>query len=328
MPKNSKRLHFALPLAVLGVAAVCATALAATPAGTAPTAATGGASNLTYESASVASTVNPGHEATAVYFQYGLTGTYGADTTTVELPAGGSAVAVTATISGLVANTTYDYRVVAINTTGRANGAERTLKTAKIPPSLAIVANPNPANFDGPIAIEGTLAGTGNANQAVMLQQSVYPYSSGFAQVGNSELTTSTGAFTFNVLSASSNSEYRVVSVKTPSVQSPVVNEPVAIVATLSSKGIGSAKHPESLFTGTANPGIETSARIGIEQLTHGTTWKVIGGTITAAFTRNGLATFKLKVRYHHGGFFRVLVESVEGAHVSGYSPTITAKGF
>jgi hypothetical protein len=328
MPKNSKRLRYALPAAALATALICATALAAAPPVAAPTATTGGATSITYESAAVASTVNPGNQATEVYFQYGLTAAYGTETTASELPAGTKSVSVTATLSGLVADTAYDYRIVAINASGRTNGAERTLKTSKIPASLAIVADPNPVSFDGPVAIEGTLAGSDNANQPVALQQSVYPYTAGFVQVGNSELTRATGAFAFNVLSASANSQYRVVSVKNPNVQSPVVNEPVAIVATLKSHGIGTSSHPESRFSGTASPGLETGARIAIEQLTGGAIWKVVGGTITASFTHNGVATFKLNVRYHHGGFFRVLVESVEGAHISGYSPTLIARGY
>ncbi|MGA2470883.1 MAG: hypothetical protein ABSG64_09355 [Solirubrobacteraceae bacterium] len=324
MSSNPKRLRYALPGAVLALALFSATAFAAVK----PTATTGAASSITYQSAIVAATVNPEGQATAVYFQYGTTTAYGAVSTSTELGAVTKNVAVTATISGLVANTTYDYRVVAINATGQTNGLNRTFKTAKIPLSLLIVAAPSPVNYNDSLTIEGTLAGTNNANAAVELQQTVYPYTAAFAAVGNSELTDSTGGFTFDVLTATANTEYRVVSVKDPTVMSPVVSEPVAVVATISSKGIGSKAHPESRFSGTVSPGLEVGARIEVQELTSGTNWADIGGTVTAATTNSsGVATYKVKLHFHHGGFFRVLAEPIEGAHISGYSPTILAKG-
>jgi hypothetical protein len=325
MPKKPTRLRYALPGAVLALALFSATALAAVK----PVATTGAASSITYQSAIIAATVNPESQATDVYFQYGTTTAYGAVSAPTELAAGAKAVAVTSTLTGLVAFTTYDYRVVAINATGQTVGVNKTFKTAKIPLSLAISTAPSSVSYNGALTIEGTLAGTSNANVAVMLQQSAYPYTAAFAQVGNTELTTSTGGFTFYVPTLTANTEYRVVGVKNTTLTSPVITEPVAVAATIGSKGIGSKAHPESRFTGTLMPGLEVGARVTVEEQGTGTVWNIVGSTVAAATTNtSGAATYKLKVHFHHAGFFRVAVDPVEGGHIEGWSPAIFAKGF
>ncbi len=50
------------------------------------------------------------------------------------------------------------------------------------------------------MTIEGTLSGTGNAGAVVQLQQSAYPYTEGWSDVGNPELTLANGMFLFNEL--------------------------------------------------------------------------------------------------------------------------------
>src|SRR5579871_5081341 len=78
---------------VLGVVLVgflfAAPALAA-----APTVTTGAATSVTYNSALLTGTVDPRGSATVVYFQYGTTSSYGAQTAPDQLPAGGANVAI------------------------------------------------------------------------------------------------------------------------------------------------------------------------------------------------------------------------------------------
>ncbi len=309
-------------LAIGALAAVGSCVLFAAPAlAGAPTATTGAAGTITYQSAVLAGTVNPGGESTEVYFQYGATNTYGAQSAPTELPAGSSSVAVSITISGLTAATTYHYRIVAINTTKPETGLDRSFATAKIPLSLAITAAPNPVPFGGPVTVEGTLSGTGNAGAAVQLQQSQFPYTTGFASIGNAELTLSNGTFVFNVLGLGLNTEYRVVS---GSVASATVAVAVAVSVTLNARATGTHLRPTVHFSGTIAPG-EPSARIAFERLI-GTSWKVVGGTVASPAIANASVTFAKTVRVFHGGFFRALVLPVEGAHVSGYSQTVVVR--
>jgi hypothetical protein len=313
-----------LALATLGTLALSAsTALAAT----APTATTGAATQVTYQSAVLEGSSNAEGAATEVYFQYGTTTNYGATSAPVNLVAGTSTTAVSATISGLAAYTTYDYRLVAISVNGTTKGANRTFKTAKIPLSLVIVATPNPIVYGGLLTVAGTLAGTGNANQPVELQQNPYPYTAGFSAVGNTELTSSTGSYTFTIPSVDVSTQYRVINTNKPSVVSPIVDETDSLAVSVHTHAAGNQAHPATRFTGTVAPDTETDAKYAIEELIHNT-WKLVGGGITATKPKDGLATFSLVVHFHHGGFFRVFVGSVEGANAESFSAPVVARGY
>jgi hypothetical protein len=309
--------------ATIGAALICASALLFAPEAlaAAPAATTGAASGVTYESAVVAGSVNPGSESTVVYFQYGTTAEYGAQSAPTQVAAGKKAVPVSVTISGLAAGTIYHYRLVASNATGTALGAGRTVTTAKIPLSLAIAAAPSVVTVGGATTIEGTLSGTGNAGAAVQLQQNPFPYTAGFVDVGNPELTLANGTFAFNVLGVAANTQYRVVS---GTVASADVVVSAALGVTLHAQAGGTHRHPTIRFSGSIAPA-EPSARIGFERLI-GTNWKVVGGTIAGATMTNGVVHFGKTITIRSGGFFRALVLPVEGAHVSGYSQTVTVR--
>jgi hypothetical protein len=277
---------------------------------------TGAASAITYQSATLSATVDPRGSATVVYFQYGTTTGYGAQSSPEQLPAGSANVGVSIGVAGLAAGARYHYRVVATNASGTTLGADHTLVTAKIPLSLALTAAPNPISYGGPFTIEGTLSGTGSAGAAVQLQANAFPYTGGFVDVQNPELTLPNGSFAFNVLGLAQNTQFRVVS---GDVASPVVVVSVSVGVTLNAQTKGGRRHPEIRFSGTITPA-EPSARIAIERLI-GTSWKVVGGTIAKANAVNGVVGYATTIHIHTGGFFRALVLPVEGAHTSGYSP-------
>jgi hypothetical protein len=282
-----------------------------------PLVVTGAATSVTYDTATLTGTVDPRGSATVVYFQLGTTGKYGAQSAPEQLPAGTTRVAIAIAISGMVSGTTYHYRIVATNASGTALGTDRTVTAAKIPLSLAITAAPNPAPFGGAVTVEGTLTGTGSANAQVQLQMNPFPYTGGFVDYGNPELTLANGSFAFNVLGVALNTEFRVVSGATVASADVVVS--VSVGVTMHAQREGTHRHPSIRFSGVIAPA-EPSARIAFERLI-GTSWKVVGGTIASATTVNSTVRFAATVRVHRGGFFRVLVLPVEGGHVSGYSP-------
>ncbi|HEY1774902.1 MAG TPA: hypothetical protein VGG41_01970 [Solirubrobacteraceae bacterium] len=282
---------------------------------------TGAAGSITYQSATLTGTVNPRSQSTEVYFQFGTTDTYGAQSAPTQLPAGATAVAVSIPISGLTAATKYHYRLVATNATGTVLGADKAFVTAKIPLSLAITAAPSPAPYGGSVTIEGTLSGTGSAGAAVQLQQSAFPYTEGWTDLGNPELTLANGTFLFNELGIALNTQYRVVS---GAVASAPVGVSVAVAVSLIAHAKGTHKRPTVNFSGTIAPA-EPSARIAFERLV-GTSWKVVGGTVAKVAVNNGVVGFFKNVHVNHGGFYRALVLPVEGAHVSGYSQTVLVR--
>ncbi len=111
----------------------------------APTAETNAASAVGQTGATLNAMVNPnGFEVTECEFEYGTTNLYGKTIPCSALPgAGSSPVAVSAPITGLTANTTYHFRIVAMNSGGPGKGTDETFKTAEettvvTPPAVAI----------------------------------------------------------------------------------------------------------------------------------------------------------------------------------------------
>jgi hypothetical protein len=98
-----------------------------------PTAVTNPAASVTTASAILKGTVNPNNQETTVTFEYGTTTGYGTSVNAVESPLNGSSdQAVTAPISGLTHNTTYHFRVVADNPSGKVYGADEVFTTEEV----------------------------------------------------------------------------------------------------------------------------------------------------------------------------------------------------
>jgi alpha-tubulin suppressor-like RCC1 family protein len=100
------------------------------------TAVTGAASSITQTSATLNATVNPnGSEVSECKLEYGTTASYGATASCSPSPGSGeSPVDVTASITGLSANTTYHFRIVAANAGGASYGSDQMFTTLPDPP--------------------------------------------------------------------------------------------------------------------------------------------------------------------------------------------------
>ena len=96
-----------------------------------PTVITGSASEVATATAKLNATVNPdGEEVTKCTFEYGPTEGYGSSQACAALPGNGtSAVAVSASLSGLSPDTIYHFRVAAANVHGSNSGEDGTFTT-------------------------------------------------------------------------------------------------------------------------------------------------------------------------------------------------------
>ena len=77
--------------------------------------------------------MNPGGQATTWYVEYGTSTSYGTKTANVSAGSGTANTAVSASLTGLTAGTTYHYRVVATNSSGTAHGADGIFTTSAGP---------------------------------------------------------------------------------------------------------------------------------------------------------------------------------------------------
>jgi 6-phosphogluconolactonase (cycloisomerase 2 family)/phosphodiesterase/alkaline phosphatase D-like protein len=103
-----------------------------TGAASAPAAVTLAPPATGYTTATFAGQVNPERQATAYTFEYGTSTSFGAITPVTELDDANSPEPVSSAVSGLSANTTYFYRVVASNATGTSTGAVTAFRTAAL----------------------------------------------------------------------------------------------------------------------------------------------------------------------------------------------------
>ena len=127
-----------------------------TPNGTAPTVTTLAATDVVATKAKLNGTVNPQGGATAVSFQYGVSTAYGATQLVADSVSGSSDLAVGFTPTGLAPETTYHFRLVAVNPGGTSYGQDAMFTT---PVNTLPV-----ANDDGPFV----LLGGGAAGLAVL----------------------------------------------------------------------------------------------------------------------------------------------------------------
>jgi hypothetical protein len=282
-----------------------------------PGAYTGAAESVSYGSAVLVGSIDPHGSNTSYYFQYGLTPGFGAQTAVADAGAGVSTVRVSMPITGLQPFTTYHFRLIAINAVGAATGADRAFKTAKVPLSLAILTSPNPTLFGGTVTVQGTLSGTGNGGVPVVLQSNPFPYTQGFADTGNPELTTAAGGFSFPVLGLTEATQFRVVTSTRVPVISPVAIEGVAVnVVAHVGRAHRHRRHDVRIY-GTVSPAVD-GAEVAVMRITGGANQLVAGTAL-----RHGTTTtsrFSCVVRVHRRSVYRVLVRVTNGAQTSNYS--------
>ena len=117
--------------------------------------------SLTQTSASLSGTVNPeGGAVSKCEVEYGTTSAYGSSVPCSTLPGSGSSpVTVSASLTGLSANTTYHFRISATNPGGTSKGADATFKTLSVPPPAVSSITPSSGAAAGGTAVRVT--GTG-----------------------------------------------------------------------------------------------------------------------------------------------------------------------
>jgi hypothetical protein len=291
---------------------------AALASSAAPAVVTHAASQVAYATAVLNGSVTAHDTQTTYYFQYGTTSAYGSQTAAGDAGTGTAAVPVSATVTGLQPATTYHFRLVALNAAGARAGGDRSFKTAAIPLSLQILGAPNPTTYASAAVIEGTLAGTGNAGQAVVLQQNPFPYTSGFSDVGNAELTSASGGFSFPVLDLLAATQFRVAAVSTPVIVSPIVTEEVAVQVSILLQRTRSGRQVR--IYGAVTPA-EPGMAVEILRLLHGRAVRV--ATTYVRPLPHGGSHYSHIMPLRRGAIYEAYVHVTNGAQASAYSAPI-----
>ncbi|MGH2853219.1 MAG: fibronectin type III domain-containing protein [Solirubrobacteraceae bacterium] len=285
-----------------------------------PLASTGYAGPLTISSASLNVRINPRGLATEYYVQYGPTTAYGFQTPTASAGNGTQETKFAVLVTGLQPGTLYHYRVVAASSAGTTDGQDAAFTTKAIPLSMTITTAPDPVVFGKRLSVFGALSGTGNAGVAVVLQADSFPYTHGFSNIGNSQITDPAGEFMFALPHLSASATLRVALVSNPNVHSRGIIEHVAVSVTLH---VRPATHRGFVrFYGTVTPR-QSHAPVVLERLSHGHEYAVVGHTKLEP-APHGVSQFSRILRLRPGTY-RVLVRDY-GSQVSGLSHSILVR--
>lgn len=306
--------------------AVVACAGASSAFALSPAVETKAATSIGEKGATLNGLVNPNGLETKVYFEYGTTTSYGSKTAEVNVGSGTSTVESSPAISGLSANTTYHYRIVAGNSAGASQGIDRTFTTVGAPA----------------VTLEG--ASPEESGEAATLQAWVDP--NGQATTYQFEYGTESGSYP-NVVpipaeSAGSGYEPVLVDRKITGL-TPGTSYYWRVSATNAS---GKVSSTESLFLSSKHPGIQispvsevwrTGATLNATIAPHGWTTKYWFeyGTTTSYGTKTATKEVKGEVEsgsavelisglkggtvYH----YRVIAENSKGTH-TGTDQTFT----
>jgi hypothetical protein len=303
--------HLRIPL----TATLAALALPAVAQAAPPSVSTGAATQVTQTTANLRGTVDPQGQSTTYYFQYGPTKTYGSQTAPAPAGSGNKGVAALATVTGLAPATTYHYRVVASSPAGVTSGGDRSFATDKVPLSLQLSATPNPVRFGASTTLQGAIGGTGGGGRAVQIQQNAFPYTAGFANLGNPIVTSPDGTFASVVASLTVNAQFRAVTTQNPQLTSNVVGLGVAPVVRTRVSTHRPRKGARVRFAGTVTPSW-VPAQVAIQKRTGPGRWVVVAGAITHAYG-SSKARYARSIRVRRGGTYRVFI----GLPNSSYAP-------
>jgi hypothetical protein len=334
--RSATALRRLLPLApILAILALVtplgALAAAPTPTVGPPKATTGSSTAVRGTSATLQGSVDPGDAPTSYYFQYGPTIAYGKQTVAGKLPAGTVKTRVGQAVTGLISG--YHYRLVAINAYGSSVGKDRVFgvkKTSKV--RFAIVKSTAPTTFAATYVLTGTLSGAGNANRALALQASPFPFLEAFTTVGTAARTDAAGRFSFRVASLEKTTQFRVATLDPRPLYSRVVTQDVGVKVTLKVRSSGHRGLVRLYGTVTpAKPGAHVqfqlfkSARPGDSEKGEERTSRY--ATQFSTIVKRGTATvsrFSSVVEVRRGGSYRAYVNlSHKQAVGPGYSRTL-----
>jgi len=279
-----------------------------------PTATTGAASAVTGTTATLSGVVFPNKETTTYHFEYGTTAAYGSQTAP-GTAAGNSQRDVSATVTGLAPSTTYHFRLVAMNPSGRAFGPDLTFTTTSAPPAISITASRTVLTFGKPVTFTGQVAGSPGAQ--VTLEQSPFPYTDPFkpAAQGTADAAAS---YTLTATPAL-NTRYHVTARKPAATSADVtVRVRTKVGLRLSDRTPDAGQRVR--FKGKVLPAHDGS-EVRIQRRTS-SGWRTIATpTLRAATALDGVARskYRKRIRIRRSGAYRTVMPS-HGDHAKGKS--------
>jgi hypothetical protein len=284
-----------------------------------PGASTGSARNVTVAGARLTAGVDPNGRATTYHFEYGTSTGYGKRTAEADAGRGQSAKSVSASITGLAANTRYHYRVVATNDAGVARGRDHSFVTLRNPQGITASASPNPAPWSGSTTVSGKVTGQGVGGTTVALERQDFPFGRPFYLVAT-KVAASNGSFSFKVGPLWAMARLRLTTRTTIVAASPIVEVRNALRVGLRARRISGGR---VRLQGSVSPAVP-NGRATLQKRSPKGRWVPVrrAGVHPLAGARSRY-TFTVRRR---GSYRVVVLPRDDFAHVRGASREVTLR--
>ena len=290
----------------------------------APTVSTGGARSVKADSATLTGALDPAGQKTTFRFEYGTSTRYGVSTPDAAADGSGSRT-VSATIGGLVAYTTYHYRLVATNATGTVRGRDRTLRTLRAPTAVTFTAGVNPVSWGDKVTLTGKVLGTGVGGTSVAVQRSDFPFTRGF-WIPRTFSAKSDGSFSTTVGPLWETTRLQLVTRNTNVATSPVVT--IGVRVRVGVRRQSAPTHPRAvILSGVVRPAVPRG-RVSVQRRTVAGVWVPVARAGFSALPGNR-SRYRIRVpRARRTAEVRVVaLPNDGGGHDVGFSRTLTVRG-
>jgi hypothetical protein len=268
------------------------------------------------DSVRLGASITARESATTYRFEYGTTTRYGNQTPVQSLPAGSSAVPVSATVDGLQPFTRYHWRLVATNAAGTARGRDRTFTTARLPSAVTLTASPSRVPWGRALTLGGRVSGVGAGRIPVALQTQRFPFDGGFTEIARTT-TGNEGGYLFRVANLWESTRYRVITATRVVVASPTVEARSAMVV---GRNVRHISRRRARIFGSALPGVAGEARLQRRSLTTGR-WRTVRRRAVAPVDEVRVRyAFRVRRQRRTRAYRVVVAPNDGGAHVSGRS--------
>jgi hypothetical protein len=301
---------------------------------------TGGVSHVRGTSAQLNGVLIANNVTATVYFEYGPTLAYGTKSKTLTIappnppPATPKSVKIGVPVLGLLPN--WHYRICATYTPAQPPvcGKDKSFSGGKASQLKFVLGKGKEdrlsVTYGGTLELAGSLSGKNNANHGLALQATPFPYTSPFAAIGGTVLSSRTGSFLFRVARITQDTQLRILTVDTRPLYSPVVTVHVSPRITLHVRSAG--KTGLYRLYGTVSPA-RTGAQLTIQQLVpqkasskrEGPATHSVGATTLKHATKS-MSRFSLIVSLSGNFRYRAFVKLPKGAIESGHSANLLIK--
>ena len=203
-------------------------------------------------------------------------------------------------------------------------GADRTFTTKRQPLGVTLAGTPNPVGFGKPATLGGQLTGTGNGGRQVVLQANPFPYTQGFQNASNVQVTDAGGQLL--VPDRAGDDQHAVPRAdarRSPTVVSPIVLLGVGVRVTTHVSDKRVSRGQRVRFRGRLRPAVD-GTKVAIQRFRDGE-WRTVNGTVAKHVGSGKSSRYSKRIRIRRGGKYRVFA-GVEGQYSSNVGKTVRIK--